>query len=196
MSVFSGGHQGFQCPYGHHFGFVMSGTVLMESDGRSFSLITGMYFSVPTAFSLSGDGKVVLFLRHGYRGLFSVGGPVENRGRLSYIDNATTTLICPPPRNGDPCLSFLSFPPRIVQTQHIHPTVRLGAVISGSGFCVLGSGEKSALHPGHVFVIEEQTVHSFESGDSGLGVIAYHPDSEGGPTDSHHPMLLRTYMQK
>lgn len=177
----------------HCFGIVTSGIVEIRLDQDSFSLREGMYFSVPGEFQARG-GEAVLFQRHGYRGLFSIGGPVENTGRLTYIDHCTTTLICPPPRNGDPCLNLLSFPPNLKQSAHIHPTIRLGAVISGSGHCVVAEG-RQALKPGMAFVIEPNMVHCFESGADGLNVIAYHPDSEGGPTDESHPMLNRTYLK-
>jgi hypothetical protein len=59
---------------------------------------------------------------------------------------------------------------------------------------VLASG-RQALKPGVAFVIEPNLLHSFESGPDGLNVIAYHPDSEGGPTDESHPMLNRTYLK-
>jgi hypothetical protein len=186
----------FESPTDHTFGLVMSGQPELESPDRGrFSLPSGMYFSVPGKFSLSGTADVALFRRSGYRGLFLIGGPVESRGRLCYINDASTTLICPPPRNGDPCLNLLTFPPNILQSAHIHPTVRLGAVIGGSGECVLGKDERIKLRPGLVFQIEAGLVHSFSSGEHGLSVVAYHPDSEGGPTDSNHPMLVRTYLK-
>jgi len=192
------GHSGditsIRDPYTHTFGVVTNGKVRIQIGEDDFTLRAGMYFSVPGAFQVQGEGEAALFQRHGYRGLFSIGGPVEKSGRLTYIDHCTTTLICPPPRNGDPCLNLLSFPPNLKQSAHIHPTLRLGAVLSGTGHCVMANG-RQALEPGLAFVIEPNLVHSFESGPDGLNVIAYHPDSEGGPTDESHPMLNRTYLK-
>ena len=34
--------------------------------------------------------------------------------------------------------------------------------------------------------------HCFRTEDSGMCVIAYHPDSDFGPTDDEHPMINRT----
>lgn len=181
-------------PHTHTFGIVTNGKVQILRGEDTFTLGKGMYFSVPGAFQIQGDGEAALFQRHGYRGLFSIGGPVEASGRLTYIDHCTTTLVCPPPRDGDPCLNLLSFPANLKQSVHIHPTIRLGAVISGSGHCVLPSG-RQPLKPGLAFVIEPNLLHSFESGPDGLNVIAYHPDSDGGPTDESHPMLNRTYLK-
>jgi quercetin dioxygenase-like cupin family protein len=192
------GHKGdltsLNDPRTHSFGIVTSGKLQLSMGNDSFTLRAGMYFSLPGIGQIQGDGEAALFQRHGYRGLFSIGGPVEKSGRLTYIDHCTTTLICPPPRDGDPCLNLLSFPANLKQSAHIHPTIRLGAVISGSGHCVLASG-RQALKPGVAFVIEPNLLHSFESGPDGLNVIAYHPDSEGGPTDESHPMLNRTYLK-
>lgn len=192
------GHKGdatsINDPRTHSFGIVIEGKIDIEWAESSFTLGAGMYFSVPGAFRIQGGGEAAIFQRHGYRGLFSIGGPVEKSGRLTYIDHCTTTLICPPPRDGDPCLNLLSFPPSLKQSAHIHPTVRLGAVISGSGHCVLADG-RHALKPGIAFVIEPNLLHSFESGPNGLNVIAYHPDSDGGPTDESHPMLNRTFLK-
>lgn len=192
------GHKGdttsLRDPHTHSFGIVTRGKIQLHSGGDSFSLREGMYFSVPGVCQIVGEGEAAVFQRHGYRGLFSIGGPVEQSGRLTYIDHCTTTLICPPPRDGDPCLNLLSFPANLKQSAHIHPTIRLGAVISGTGHCVLAAG-RQALKPGMAFVIEPNLLHSFESGPDGLNVIAYHPDSDGGPTDESHPMLNRTYLK-
>ena len=181
-------------PHTHSFGIVTRGKIQLHIGEDSFTLREGMYFSAPGACQIVGEGEAALFQRHGYRGLFSIGGPVEPSGRLTYIDHCTTTLICPPPRDGDPCLNLLSFPGNLKQSAHIHPTIRLGAVISGTGHCVL-QGSRQALKPGMAFVIEPNLLHSFESGPDGLNVIAYHPDSDGGPTDESHPMLNRTYLK-
>lgn len=179
----------------HYFGIVISGAAQLEFDGMpSFPLAQGMYFSVPGACRLRGVADAAVFRRFGYRGLFSVGGPVERRGRLAYIDGCGTTLLCPPPRNGDPCLNLLTFPPNVKQSSHNHPSLRLGAVIAGAGVCV-GPGIREDLRPGQIFSIEDSTVHCFESGPDGLSVVAYHPESDGGPVDHNHPMLNRTYLR-
>ncbi len=184
-------------PNSHFFGFVTKGSLNIGVKGRPAQpVFENQYFSVPGAFLLEGKGEAVLFQRFGYRGFFQIGGPIESSGRLCYIDHSRTSLLVSPPRNGDPCLNLLTFPALIEQTPHIHPTIRLGVVVAGSGQCVLGSNKKISLEPGLAFCIEEGALHCFHSGKNGLSVIAYHPDSDGGPTDSSHPMLNRTYIQK
>lgn len=177
----------------HAFGVVTKGEIQIHRKGLpNFTLISGMYFSCPGALRVSGAGRAAIFQRRGYRGLFEIGGPIETEGRLCYIDNCMSTLLAPPPRKGDPCLNLLTFPAKTVQTMHIHPTMRLGVVLSGTGICLLGDGQKIPLKPETAFYIGQSTAHCFHSNEA-MSIIAYHPDTDVGPTDELHPMLSRTY---
>jgi hypothetical protein len=40
------------------------------------------------------------------------------------------------------------------------------------------------------------SVHSFYTRETPLDVIAWHPDSDFGPTDENHPMRNRTILGK
>jgi mannose-6-phosphate isomerase-like protein (cupin superfamily) len=126
-----------------------------------------------------------------YRGFFQIGGPVEAWGRLNYIDGCTDSLLVPPIMMGDPCLNLLCFPPGTNQTQHTHPSVRLGMVVSGTGKCITPDGV-TPLFPGQVFMIPAHALHSFATQDQPMRVIAYHPDSDFGATHENHPMINRT----
>jgi len=180
-----------------HYGFVFEGEFQLRRKGfPTLTLVSGMHFCCPGAFQLDGQGRAVAIERKGYRGLFSVGGPVETRGRLSYIDGCTTSLLAQPARMGEPCLNLLCFPPQTVQTEHTHPTLRMGLVYSGSGLCLSKGKELCALKPGQTFFIEEGFSHSFHTQDQQLSIIAFHPDTDWGPTDQQHPMLNRTYMKQ
>lgn len=187
------------------YGYVLSGTVVIEFDEHRFKLREGAYFSVPGCFRLQSVdemSRVVLIERFGYRGLLNV-GRIEERGRLSYIDGCSDTLIVSPPRLGDPCFNFLHFPAGVDQTQHTHPSIRMGIVASGRGTsyananpkCKFAEGWERELTPGCIFMLEEQELHSFRTTDfnSHMNIIAYHPDSDFGPTDEDHPMKNRTY---
>lgn len=128
----------------------------------------------------------------GYVGINAVGGPIEPTGRLRYIDGCTDTLLVPPVRKGDPCLNHLHFPTGIRQTPHTHPSVRTGLVYRGRGECIVPNRDPIPLRPGSAFVIPTGAMHSFNTSDETLDVIAFHPDSDTGMTDDDHPMVNRT----
>lgn len=177
------------------YGFILSGSAELERKGvTKAQLSPGMYFSSTGPFDLRVQGRAIWIERRGYRGLFTVGGPVEAEGRLCYIDHCQNTVLVPPARLGDPVLNLLVFPPQIQQTMHIHPSIRLGAVFSGRGTCVSAVG-KIELEPGSVFLLDSGEPHCFHSGSEKLIVIAYHPESGSGPTDSDNPMLNRTILR-
>jgi hypothetical protein len=196
LSCHAGGETQLNDHTSTYYGFVLNGSVKITRPQQApLECLKHMYFASPGSLSVSGDGQAVIIRRFGYRGLFQMGGPTESQGRLTYIDNCTTTLLVPPARLGDPAFNILYFPPGIRQTSHIHPSVRLGLVLSGSGHCVKPNAAPMALEPGMVFCISENEQHCFHSGEQGMSVIAYHPDSEWGPTDQSHPMLNRTYIR-
>ena len=174
-----------------HFGYVYRGRVILHSSSGVFTLKQGMYFSLPGSGTLFGEGQGIVITRLGYQGMFSIGGPIESAGRLRYIDGCRDSLLIPPVMKGDPCLNALYFPCGIQQTQHFHPSMRIGMVVSGSGEC-LTADEIIPLESGQVFVIPSGGLHSFRTTDTPLIVCAYHPDSDCGPTDEVHPMINRT----
>jgi quercetin dioxygenase-like cupin family protein len=175
-------------PRGTHFGFVQTGT----ADVGEMRLAAGMYFAVPSAVSIRGGSGLVV-TREGYRGFFHVGGPVEETGRLRYIDGCTDSLLIPPVLLGDPCLNLLHIPPGTRQSAHTHPSIRVGLIVSGRGECVTPDCHYP-LTPGLAFVIAANSMHSFHTNDEALRVIAYHPDSDFGPTHECHPMVNRTIL--
>jgi quercetin dioxygenase-like cupin family protein len=173
-----------------HFGYVHRGTCRVSSASGRFTLQAGMVFAIPGIATVSGNEGIVVS-RYGYRGFFQIGGPVENEGRLRYMDGCTDSLLIAPVMRGDPCLNLLYFPPGVTQTPHTHPSARIGIVASGSGVCVTPEGEIT-LRPGEAFVIHPGGLHSFNTGEDAMRIIAYHPDSDFGPTHQDHPMLNRT----
>ncbi|MCI0458050.1 MAG: cupin domain-containing protein [Gemmataceae bacterium] len=177
-------------PSGTHFGFVHAGPAVLSCASGTFTLGPGMYFAVPGAMQVAG-GTGVVVTRPGYRGFFHLGGPVEETGRLRYLDGCTDSLLVPPVVKGDPCLNLLHLPPGTRQTAHTHPSLRVGLVVRGSGRCVTLGGEV-ALAPGRAFVIGAGALHRFHTHDEPLVVVAYHPDSDFGPTHENHPMINRT----
>ncbi len=175
-----------------HYGIALAGTTAIRFGRRSFTIETGMFFVVPGEFIVESDsGYGLIISSRGNRGLFQIGGPVEAEGRLKYIDGCSDTLLVCPPCLGEPCLNHLHIPPHTSQTEHTHPSVRIGAILRGQGECRTPEGNLE-LQPGMGWIIPSGSLHSFHTSDESLDVIAWHPDSDFGPTDENHPMINRT----
>lgn len=185
-----------------HYGYVFDGAAFLKYNGMLFTLPRGMFFCAPGDAVIQG-GRGIVISREEYNGMFMVGGPVERFGRLRYIDGCTDSLLVPPVMLGDPCLNLLYFPPGIDQTPHTHPTDRIGMVLSGVGRCNYWTPPRSTggawmeqeveLEPGMIFCIHAEGRHKFATPyGKELRVLAYHPDSDYGPTHEFHPMLNRT----
>jgi hypothetical protein len=201
---------------------VYSGTTEIISDGRpKGSVSKGMYFSIAGEFIInpSCESKVILievlqdkgiYPKNKYKAVYTIGGPIEESGRLNYIDGCTDSLLIPPVKLGDPCFNHLHFPTNIEQTPHTHPSHRIGIVARGKGICVTPFGNLP-LQEGMIFVIKEWDGVSFEKAEDGnvyeignhcfytqeegMDVIAFHPDSDFGPQDENHPMINRTIVK-
>lgn len=201
------------------FGYVIEGPARIyaffnpknERDVCSSVLRTGQYFAVNCPFEIKG-GRVLIVRRLGEKTLnvFSA-GPVEIWGRLAYVNGCSNSLLIGPPKKGMACLNSLYFIPGIHQTPHTHPTIRIGVVVDGGGYCVTPWGEHE-LKKGQIFCIlpnpyedpDDHTdtfdgvtapigTHSFKTlAGQILRVVAFHPDSEVGPQDENSPMLNRT----
>jgi quercetin dioxygenase-like cupin family protein len=177
-----------------HFGYVHEGPATLQTTSGTFTLRQGMYFAAPGACRIGGRGQGIVMSREGYRGMFALGGPVEPRGRLRYIDGCTDSLLIAPQMSGDPCLNALYFPARVSQTEHTHPSARIGLVVSGTGECRTPESAFK-LFPGLAFIIRAGGRHSFQTAEEEMVVVAYHPDSDFGPTHESHPMINRTIVR-
>lgn len=186
-----------------HFIYCHDGEVVLDTDdgthSYSYPMTAGMYACAHGKLIVDSNRRSSGFVvtKPSYKGMFMVGGPVEQIGRLRYIDGCTDSLLIPPVMLGDPCFNLLHFPPGIDQTVHTHPSVRIGMVISGRGLCRQldehGIQERFDLFPGQVFSINEGGAHAFSTPyGAEMRVVAYHPDSDFGPTHESHPMLNRT----
>lgn len=172
------------------FGYVFSGKTELTVGDSFHQLTTACYFSLNQNFRLKG-GSGIIIERINYFGANIIGGPLENEGRLQYIDGCTDTLLISPPKLGEPCLNALYFPKNINQTAHTHPSYRVGIVAKGFGECVTQDGIVP-LFSGKIFMIPKNKLHNFKTQDSKMIVIAFHPDSDFGPQDQNHPMINRT----
>lgn len=175
-----------------HYGFVESGILTIECASGRYEICPGMYFCIPGQATLLGTGRGVVSSLLQYNGFFQIGGPIETTGRLRYIDGCSDSLLISPVVLGDPCLNLLHIPAATHQTRHTHPTMRSGIIVSGSGICSTPTAD-FPLSPGTAFVIPAEAAHSFHTGASeALCVIAWHPDSDTGPSHDDHPMVNRT----
>jgi len=183
-----------------HYFYQHVGESLIKLKDYQFILKPGMFASVAGSYNLenhSGNSQGIVITRDNWLGYTLIGGPVEHKGRLKYIDGCTDSLLLSPPKLGDPCLNLLYFPPDIDQTMHDHPSDRIGIIMSGYGQCVAknlnGEEETIDLIPGMIFCIHAHGLHKFKTPyGKDMRVLAYHPDSDFGPNDENHPMLNRT----
>ncbi|MFN8575258.1 MAG: AraC family ligand binding domain-containing protein [Candidatus Sericytochromatia bacterium] len=176
-----------------HFGFVFEDNIDILKDTKSFKIYKDMYFSINCESKLKPqkNSKGFVVSRIGYNGFFNIGGEIENKGRYKYIDGCSDSLLISPVKFGDPCLNLLYFPKNINQTPHTHPSLRIGMIVKGEGFCLLDDQEIE-LKSGKVFIINENILHSFKTIDSEMLIVVYHPESDFGPTDNNHPMINKT----
>jgi hypothetical protein len=184
------------------YGFVSAGAILLHHETETSTPIivhTGQWFSTANGCRLTINETeataVMIAQRIGFRGINTIGGPIENKGRLRYIDGCSDSLLCCPPLLGDPCLNHLHFPAGIDQSQHTHPSLRAGIVAKGTGWCTTPEGI-TRLHAHLIFAIPRDGLHSFRTGsEAGIDVIPYHPDSDWGPSHEEQPMVNRTWVQ-
>jgi hypothetical protein len=201
-----------------YYGYVYNGFIgIHRYDAPKMFLTDGMYFSLSKEFSFSLDtqGSCILievindkyYKETDFSAYATFGGPIEEKGRLKYIDGCTDSLLISPVKKGQPCLNHLHFPHSIDQTQHTHPSHRIGIVASGYGECITPFGNLP-LEPEMIFVIKAWDnveyaegldgnkypigQHAFKTFDKPMNVIAFHPDSDFGPEDEFHPMINRT----
>lgn len=181
------------------YGFSMSKDITIGDPFRrtipiyhAFSLpIHGRRFSNKESTTVEGNGLCII--KHGYIGQ-DTNTRFEDKGRLSYIDGCTDSVLVYPPRKGDPCLNSLHFPAGIEQTMHTHPTSRVGLIVGGFGVADLGY-KTVDLKLGDAFIIPANCKHRFKTKESYMNVVAWHPDSDWGPEDHNHPMLNRTFLK-
>jgi len=161
--------------------------------GALLQLVPGCYAVAPGGAHIHGGAGVMIYTPQ-YVGLPQMGGPVEDAGRLRYIDGCSDSLLVCPPKVGEPCLNLLHLPAGIHQTQHTHPSERIGIIHRGSGICKTPDGD-TPLAGGMFWYIPPETVHSFHTEEASLDVFAWHPDSDFGPSHDAHPMLNRTIVE-
>lgn len=182
-----------------HYGFLARGRLAIECMAVDIRIPEGFYFSIPGRASLEllQDAEGVIISKPDFDGFLTF-GKIEVHGRLKYINGCTDSLLIPPIKMGDPCLNLLYFPPQTDQTMHTHPSDRIGMILSGRGECVTEDERGrvvTPLRPGMLFCIHTGGRHKFLTRQTPMRVLAYHPDSDFGPTDEDHPMINRTMVE-
>jgi quercetin dioxygenase-like cupin family protein len=173
-----------------HFVYAASGVSAAHTRAGVFPLVEGVYGALLGG-RVGGRGAGLVVSHADFVGLFQVGGPIEERGRLRYIDGCTDSVLVAPPLRGEPCLNHLHIPAGTRQTRHTHPSVRVGVIARGTGRCLTPTREYE-LYPGLGFCIAENTLHAFVTTRDSLDVVVYHPETDTGPTHQDHPMVNRT----
>jgi hypothetical protein len=175
---------------------VTEGEAIATLDGSSgsdrFSLRAEHYLTAPGPASIAGGAGLAIVLAN-YRSVRQLGGPLEPAGRLRYVDGCSDTLLVCPPRLGEPCLNHLHIPAQTDQSEHTHPSLRVGVIARGRGVCRTPAGDVP-LTQGLGWLIPSGLRHSFITREQALDVFAWHPDSDFGPTDEDHPMINRTLL--
>ena len=174
--------------------YIQKGSALVITESFSCDMKEGMYASLCSTGSIEIgiNSNVMVIEIDCFEALNTIGGPIEKIGRLEYIDGCSDTLLLSPSRLGEPCLNLLHFPKNTNQSKHFHPSFRFGIVASGNGKCLV-SNEEKILTTGDLFYIPENVEHKFDTQYSEMNVIAFHPDSDWGPTNQNHPMINKTH---
>ena len=117
------------------YGYVLSGMASIYANQQNWWLVNKNYFAFHGTWTIenaSDDFEMWTVTKIGYKCMPML-GQTENNGRLSYIDGCSDSVLVSMPRMGDPVLNYLHFPTGIYQTQHTHPSIRMGVVIDGEG---------------------------------------------------------------
>ena len=77
------------------YGYVLDGEVNIEGKVIGKEQYFSHWSLEPQKITYT--GKLVLFTRIGFKGQNLVGGPIEERGRLAYIDGCSDSLLVYPP---------------------------------------------------------------------------------------------------
>ncbi|NVJ60355.1 MAG: hypothetical protein HWE27_08195 [Gammaproteobacteria bacterium] len=123
---------------------------------------------------------------------------IRTKTNLPYVNGCSTKQVFAPDRLGDPTLQILDIPPySSEQAHHIHSTVRVAYILSGTGRSIVGMNDKNiveSLYPGKIVVLEKMCPHHFETDGEHLIVLPLHVFSSVGALENNHPMFNGTHM--
>lgn len=123
---------------------------------------------------------------------------IVTKTNLPYVNGCSTKQVFAPDRLGDPTLQILDIPPfSSEQAHHIHSTVRIAYVISGTGRSIVGMNDKNVcedLYPGKVVILDKMCPHHFDTNSEHLIFLPLHIFSSIGALENNHPMFNGTHM--
>jgi mannose-6-phosphate isomerase-like protein (cupin superfamily) len=123
---------------------------------------------------------------------------VVTKTNLPYVNGCSTKQVFPPDRLGDPTLQLLNIPPHSAeQAHHIHSTVRVAYILSGTGRSIVGMEggyHVEDLYPGKTVVLGKFAPHHFETNDQHLIVLPLHVFSSVSGLENNHPMFNGTHL--
>lgn len=186
----------------NYFGYVTGGIAKISFGTRpKYSFIAGMYFSSPGTFKLENttcQHSLVLIEmlpeKHyetiGFSSFFTMGGPLETKGRLSTGEGLTQTTLIPPMRTGEPSLVHQHYTSDVVEAHKVRPHYSLSIVSRGTGYCTSPFGNVR-VEAGNVFLIKESG-YNYAPGMDGQP----HPVGKHGMETRNSSMDLITFLPK
>lgn len=189
------------------YGVVTQGSVLLAENQTFHTIKAGHFFTTKKGakFQLEDPQTVIVTVQfEQYKGVFTL-GEIPSFGNLGYINGAYNRVLSGPQMKGLPCLNSLHIDVPIDQTAHTHPSTRVGVIMDGNIEARIYRNEddklprKLILAKGDVFVMKPDTIHSFHKtdaqGDNPMHLVAFHPDSETGPTHEVAPMMTNSLVK-
>jgi len=123
---------------------------------------------------------------------------ITRKTNLPYVNGCSTKQVFSPERLGDPTLQLLDIPPYSAeQAHHIHSTVRVAYILSGTGRSIVGMGEHyvtEKLYHGKTVILQKMCPHHFETDGEHLIVLPLHVFSSVGMLENNHPMFNGTHL--
>lgn len=186
----------------NYFGYVTGGIAKVSFGNRpKYSFIAGMYFSSPGTFKLENttcQHSLVLIEmlpeKHyetiKFSSFFTMGGPLETKGRLSTGEGLTQTTLIPPMRTGEPSLVHQHYTSDVVEAHKVRPHYSLSIVSRGTGYCTSPFGNVR-VEAGNVFLIKESG-YNYAPGMDGQP----HPVGKHGMETRNSSMDLITFLPK
>lgn len=175
-----------------HFGFSLDGSLSIETPTVQTTLGKGGFFRIHGVASISGRSGFVLSVP-GNKGFTQLSGPYSDVALIDYLPGGLQNCLIWPAKVSDPSMNTLHMPPGQTQQSHSHDSLRINLIVGGKGTCVTPTN-RFTLSPEDVITIPANEPHSFETSETGLRFIAFHPDSHEEVFGSRqNPMILKTF---